>query len=139
MVEEIVVCHIPHDSGFRSRLVLLISVFYSHMEYYMYPITSIIQLTTLFGTSCGGDRLDCVAPRQTITLTLGLGVTGRHKIPEGVEKPCVRMIESCKSPFLERHQGRGFTDMRKPKANLGTISDASCMRTGKFHRAAVYR
>ncbi len=94
----------------------------------MYPITSIIQLTTLFGTSCGGDHLDCVAPRQTITLTLGLGVTGRHKIPEGMEKPCVRMIESRKSPFLgapPRQRVYGYA-----KTNLGTISDASCITHG---------
>jgi hypothetical protein len=52
---------------------------------------------------------------------------GRCEIPKGMEKPSV---EGRKSPFLECHQGRGFTDMQKPKADLGTVSDASCITHG---------
>jgi len=76
----------------------------------MYPITSIIQLTILFGTSCesvnGHDRLDCVPPRQAIALTLGLGVMGRGEILEGMENPQWQMIEGRKSPISERIKAR---------------------------------
>jgi len=102
----------------------------------MYPIASIVELTILFGNSCGGlhgrDHFDCVAPTRAITLTLGLGVTGRCEIPKGMEEPSVRRIEGRKSPFLERHQGRGFTDMQRPEADLGTFSDALCIRHGLY-------
>lgn len=59
-------------------------------------------------------------------LTLGLGVRVRCEIPKEMEKPSVR----SKSAFLECHQGRGFTDKQKPKADLGTFSDASCITHG---------
>jgi hypothetical protein len=55
---------------------------------------------------------------------------GCCEIPKGMEKPSVRRIEGPKSPFLECHQGRGFTDMQRPKADLGTVSDASCITHG---------
>jgi hypothetical protein len=65
-------------------------------------------------------------------LTLGLGVRGRCEIPKEVEKLSVR----SKSAFLECHQGRGFTDKQKPKADLGTFSDACIVHYAwcEFHR-----
>lgn len=79
MVEEIVGLSRSSGSGFRSHPVLIF-VLYLHMNYCMYPLTLIVQLTILFGTSCGkpsrprSPRLH----RSEAGEPNGLGVTGRR-------------------------------------------------------------
>jgi hypothetical protein len=100
----------------------------------MYPLTLIVQLTILFGTSCGilhgGDRLDYIAPRQVITPTCGLGVTGRCEIPEGAKESGVRVITCRKKPLLGTPPRQRVYDVHNPMADLGTPSDASCITHG---------
>ncbi|SRR6266403_2204596 len=133
------------DGGRNSRVVtffrLQVSdrVWSSFLYFYSYGLLYVSYYfdrpidNPLFGTSYGSvhghDRLDCVPPRQAITLTLGLGVMGRREISKGMEKPSGRMIEGRESPIGAPLRQRVY-GYAKPKADLGTISDASCITHG---------
>jgi len=124
MVEKIVGRHTPQGSGFRLRPVLIF-VLYSHMNYCMYPITLIIQLTILFGTSCGSlhgrDRLDCVAPRQVIVSTRGLGVIGRRcEIPKATKRPSVGSSRAARTLYWSATKAEG---LRCAKPNGSSRND----------------
>jgi hypothetical protein len=132
MVEDIVglvaFLRVPVSDRVRPSSFLY---FYSHMDYCMYPITSIAQLTIMRRSSwLRSLRLRCSGAGDHVNPWSG--VTGRCEIPKGMEKPSVRRIERKpqEPSSWNGQQGRGFTDMQKPKVGLGTFSDASCITHG---------
>lgn len=90
--------------------------------------TMIVQLTILFGTSCGSlhghDRLDCAALRQVI---VGPGVAGRRGIPKGTEELSVRIIACRKNPFLELRSATKAKGLQYVKPYGRSRNDSGCI------------
>ena len=103
--------------------------FYSHMDYCMYPITSIIQLTILSRSSWPrSPRLRCSdAGDNAYPWSVCEGVVAKSL--RGWRNS-VRRIKGRECPLLECHRGRGFTDMQKPKTDSERFRMHRALRMG---------